>query len=395
MQSEEEHISLTTASLDKNMDYISALVEFMSFFDGQPYNKDKIFSFSRLYQIKPIDIVHWMTLKVYGTTNPQEDSRPIYGRSSSLEHYKKSISYYMPEKLQPWSIRLNSGNPTRSTVVNNFIKKIKRLEVKKVGKKSSARRPLVQDEVLQTLNILKKVGKANNDLKRYLIIPAAIKFQISMIGRVDDTCRMEKEELKPHPRFDFALTAQINWSKNVMEERESPDQILLASLDWQTCLFLSLATYLEACYENGIGIHHKYLFGVNNSARSNVTFYSKALTACWKSEDFVKRQSGLIGTHSLRKYATTRARECGGSKDEVDGRGRWRKKRISDVYTAMLLPFPDARVCALLCVKGPIMYTVKENSGISKQWLKDNVVPNIIRSDVFDEDVIQYQLQVL
>jgi ribosomal protein S15P/S13E len=234
---------------------------------------------------------------------------------------------------------------------------------------------------------VRKKGERMNDLKHQLMIPAAMKFQVAMIGRVDDTCRMEKEELQPHPLFDFALTARFNWSKNVREEKESPNQILLASRDWKTCVFLSLAIYLEVCFEKGLGLHHQYLLGASANSDSNSALYSSALSKCWEHRDFCKRKSGPIGTHSLRKYAATRARESGANKDDIDGRGRWKMKRVSDDYVAIELPFPDAKVCGLLCVNGPVMYCLRNNSGVSREWLLNHVVRNIVQSGAIEENV--------
>jgi hypothetical protein len=40
---------------------------------------------------------------------------------------------------------------------------------------------------------------------------------------------------------------------------------------------------------------------------------------------------GLLGSHSIRKFASTHARRCGISKDNRDTRGRWKGKgRASD-----------------------------------------------------------------
>jgi hypothetical protein len=108
---DDEHNNWTTASLEFSVDYINTLVEFMSFMDETRYASNAVFSFMELIRIRPIDIVRWMKYKVYGTTDPGVDDLPLYGRSSSLEHYKKSLSYYMPERLHPWSMHTNSGVP--------------------------------------------------------------------------------------------------------------------------------------------------------------------------------------------------------------------------------------------------------------------------------------------
>jgi Transcriptional activator of glycolytic enzymes len=386
MQNEQLNRQNPTAE-DYRASYSAVLIEFMPFFKEVRYPKDSFFPTAMLLEITPLDILRWMKLKVYGTPNPMAQDRPTKGRSTSLEFYKKALSAFMPNKLHPWSMVSLTGNPTRSEEINYFIAKIKKLEVKKIGKKSAARRPLVGDELLQTLCWLKTEGERTKDYKRLLMLPAAVKFQVAMIGRVDDACHMEKEELKPHPTFEFALTARINWSKNVLEERASPNQILLASKDWRTCVFLSMATYLEACFERGLCLQHGYLFGAANNSDSNIAFYGRTLATCWNHRDFQSRQSGPLGTHSIRKYAATRARESGATKDDTDGRARWKIKRVSDKYVTPLLGYPDAKVCGLLCVNGPIMYCLRNNSGISNEWLRNNVVPHIVQAGVIDNHV--------
>jgi hypothetical protein len=107
-------------------------------------------------------------------------------------------------------------------------------------------------------------------------------FQYSLIARIDDACHMEKDELKPHSHLDFTLTVHLNWSKNVMEERDSPQQIILASMDWRNCLFLSLAVYLEVAFVHGEALHHKYLFGYNDNPALNNSYISSSLVECWK-----------------------------------------------------------------------------------------------------------------
>ena len=68
---------------------------------------------------------------------------------------------------------------------------------------------------------------------------------------------------------------------------------------------------------------------------------------------------GLLGSHSIRKFAATHIRLCGCTKDEKDIRGRWKsRKRISDVYDDVELPYPDAKVANRLCIGGPCYYVM-------------------------------------
>jgi hypothetical protein len=103
-----------------------------------------------------------------------------------------------------------------------------------------------------------------NDLdgieKKYMI-PACCKFQYTMVARLDDTCRLEEQDLKPNPQFPFTLLCRMCWSKNVLEERDAPDQILLGAMDRCYCVLLALGIFLEVWCEAEVGIANPYLFG--------------------------------------------------------------------------------------------------------------------------------------
>ena len=88
----------------------------------------------------------------------------------------------------------------------------------------------------------------------------------------------------------------------------------------------------------------------------------------------------------MQKFPTTYARRNGCSKDDVDLRARWKggHRRMQDRYASYTLPFPDAKVATALCKGGPIHYLVKE-SGISKEWILEHVVPSIFSE--YDEYV--------
>ena len=109
--------------------YWSTLLSLMSLKDGVMYNRDHTFTDEHLLTLTPDDIVEFFNLKVYGTPHPDANAMPKYGRSTSLESYKKHISYFMPNCLICWDVQNNRGNPTRSISVNSLINQIKKEEV--------------------------------------------------------------------------------------------------------------------------------------------------------------------------------------------------------------------------------------------------------------------------
>jgi hypothetical protein len=102
--------------------------------------------------------------------------------------------------------------------------------MRKQGKKSMARHGLITAEFEQTLDLLEE----NNDMiKKKFMVSNAARFQYyAMVTRIDGTTHFKEADLKPNLRFDFALLAQMCWSKNVMQERNAPDQIMLGSMDF-------------------------------------------------------------------------------------------------------------------------------------------------------------------
>ena len=76
-------------------------------------------------------------------------------------------------------------------------------------------------------------------------VPAYFIFQFHMIARADDVFNFSDQDLTPNIEFPFALKSKMCWSKNVLEERDSPDQIILGAMDPQFCVLLALAAHLE------------------------------------------------------------------------------------------------------------------------------------------------------
>jgi hypothetical protein len=114
--------------------YKAILSELMSSMDGVTYPKDQDFTVEELLRITPKSLVKYMCCKCFNQPEPPDTANPTEGRASSLEFYKKAISYFMPNRLLPWNEIHKEGNPTRSSQVGELIKR-----VKKTGKKTGKR----------------------------------------------------------------------------------------------------------------------------------------------------------------------------------------------------------------------------------------------------------------
>jgi hypothetical protein len=175
----------------------------------------------------------------------------------------------------------------------------------------------------------------------------------------------------------------VSWSKNVLDERRCPDQLLLGAEDSDFCVLIALGCYLES-HVTRLG--RKYLFGENNGDTEPKRLggkYYRILKACWRNEDFqelLAQTRGSVGTHSLRKFPATWCSEHGASQDDVEIRGRWKGSSSGRVVSRYInveqLP-TDAKMASTLAVGGPVRYKLKSDSHASPAFLLDSVVPNM------------------
>jgi len=186
-------------------------------------------------EITPTDIKQFFGLLTFNdpdyNVHPPANHRPIHCRSTSLETYKKGLSYYMPHRTVPYVNGV--GNPTRSAEVNDIINQIKKFEVRGEGCPSSAKRAIREKEFRKQLELL--WAQPSFDLKyKY---PFLLTWQHHLIGRLDDCANFEVSDPRGHGEFDFALKTKVKWSKNVMEERRCPDQVSILTLYLLTLYF--------------------------------------------------------------------------------------------------------------------------------------------------------------
>lgn len=218
--------------------------------DGVDYNKDVVFSVERLSTVTLEEIVAYFNYRAYGTATLSENDNPTLTRSTSLYYWKKAISYHMPNKHIPWNELSKMGNPTKSVQVNEMIQAVVKKEVRKLGKKSQARRPLKEHEFRDLINRLRQT----EDIYSKYMILALLCFQFHMIGRIDDCSSWQQGNLQAHDAHaDKCLKARLAWSKNVNEERDAPWQHVLGSMDPVFCVILNVALWFRSVpwYRNG------------------------------------------------------------------------------------------------------------------------------------------------
>ena len=332
-----------------------------------------VFTDAQLREIRPKHIVDFLTAKAYGTTTPTEEDLPRFARANTLRNNKKAISHFMPEQ-QEWNDASETGNPTRHGSINRLIGKVQRLEVARQGRPNLARREFEDSEFEQLIQYT-----LDDTIHERYLFGALWRFQLHMIGRVDDVSKFFVANLTHDAAMPYILSARLCWSKNCHRESDAPKQTILAAWNSLYCTILGLAIHLETWIACGDGEDCQFVFGVNG--RNNPTSSSKSaqkyMQTILKSNQFFPERDGLLGTHSLRKYGATLARRGGASMDDVELRGRWtNSRRMVNRYVGSTLPYPDAKVAAALCPGGPITYMCKEASGIpGDEWISQNIVP--------------------
>ncbi len=205
--------------------YDANMLDIMKWFHNQeePYNEGTIFTRAELVEIMPLDIHDWMVIGCFGRADYDIDvDRPIGCRSSTLLYKKKSVSFFMPTQQPQWCD--DQGNPTKSTVVNKLVDLVKKFETRREGVPSHVKHLLTQNKFLLMQRKLQRQPEWALNIKyRTMNI-----YQYHLIGRANDTCHFEVRDVQGHRNFsDFALQTKVRWSKNVHDERRSPDQIIL------------------------------------------------------------------------------------------------------------------------------------------------------------------------
>jgi hypothetical protein len=295
--------------------YKNCLVAFFTHRDTIQYDKDHDFDNATLSAITPEEIAEYLCYKSFGTSHPTDDDIPTSCRSTTLHFYKKSISYFIPNKHQQWDVDARRGNPTKSPQVNGIINRVKKSEVRAEGVPPQARRELTESEFRCIIRIAEKYCDV---VAIQLRLPTVAKFQLHLIARIDDTAHVRIADIRVHPHHDFALTVRLRWTKNCMEERDAPDQIMLGAHDSDFCVIVALGIYLQYVLEFTNAANSEYLFCDTEESPSSVkqqisTLLRKKVidSSEWNELQEMTHgrggnfTTGLCGTHSLRKFAAT------------------------------------------------------------------------------------------
>jgi hypothetical protein len=357
--------------------YITTFIEFMNFIHNKNWTKSKTFSQAELLKLTPKHVLAFLTYKAFGKTTRSPEDKPTYGRSNHIKNIKMKLSHYMPSG-SAWVDLANGqghGNPTQHKTINTLIADIVQFETRGEGAEAHDVRDMTVSEFEKELELFRQ---HNDPLCRYRNPLIGI-YQFHFITRADDVCNFKLADPKSHPNYDFALAQSVRWSKNVRDSRNCPDQLLLASMDYKSCIFVAMAIWLEYFIEHHPEAtfmmtsampppkatkeqHETFIHSISKTYRNrlvSVVFKSGEFKTIYKGQD--KRALGL---HSKRKMGSTQAKRRGSPSEHVNHRGRWVAKKGSRIVNAVYIDpediYADASVAANLCLAGPIKYKVRQ-----------------------------------
>ena len=183
------------------------------------------------------DVRNYLSFVAYGTDTPDPDAVAI-SRADTLLAHKSAISVFMPRQGMEWDPVTQQGNPTFSTAVRDFISFIRRRETRGEGAPSHARRPIQHSE-LMSLFIAAHLAFGAQPASLYLLI-GVVAMQWHIIGRIDDSMRLGFDTITHSVSFPFALIFKMCASKNIRNERQLAEQIMLGSMNPLLCVLLNL-----------------------------------------------------------------------------------------------------------------------------------------------------------
>lgn len=361
--------------------YKNVLTALFDFLHQKQYKQTHVFTDKQLEDITHEQVLGWLRFKCFKTINPTYDDnlRAEY-RKNTVQFWKKALSHFL------------SDEQTKSKEMNQLMALLGQLQVRNRGKRNQARDTLSNagfQHLLQGLqkdikNDTKKDGNSQYRARvRKFGIPAMLCYQFAMIGRLDDCTQLLAENLQCHDQFPtYALKSKMTWSKNVMDERDAPWQILLGSLLTLYCVFVNVGIWLEIQLEATQGAQMSpYVFSfsqdfsIPSGGKKASSMAAKMVSAVFGSDQFYQELN--VGTHSIRKFAATHCRNSGIGKDDVESRGRWRDgRRVANRYEDPTLPFVDTRACEKLCQGGACTYVPKSGC-VTQEFLCSYVVPAI------------------
>ena len=78
--------------------YSSVLLRMINYLDGVTHLTGYEVPRDRIALLTPKDLMRWFNFQVFGTETPADDANPV-SRSTSVEFWKKALSFFMTNRL--------------------------------------------------------------------------------------------------------------------------------------------------------------------------------------------------------------------------------------------------------------------------------------------------------
>ena len=225
--------------------YKPELVKCFNLSFGASHGNSCDFSNSELFNLTPDHIYAYLPNKTLGIIQPSDTDKPTQGRSNSIEYSKKAILYFMPNKLMKWDLQNNSGSSTKSVMVDELNKKIKKQKLEGKGREGKASVAWHHMHLTEVIEVIKRCRMMPHNHSGRHIGAAYFLFQFHMMARLDDVGNFKCEDTMVNIKYPYTLTSKMCWSKNVLEEHKILDQIIIGSMNPNFCKLLGLALYLK------------------------------------------------------------------------------------------------------------------------------------------------------
>jgi hypothetical protein len=128
--------------------------------------------------------------------------------------------------------------------VNELINGINKFECRREGVPSQARRLIESDKFNNLLDVTRYPSVDRDDVRRCRMVSVLMR-QWHLIGRIDDIMKLKNDQIYTNPSHAGTGNTKIEWSKNITEERDTAEQIILASNDPKLCALIALGVYVE------------------------------------------------------------------------------------------------------------------------------------------------------
>jgi hypothetical protein len=355
--------------------YKGVQVNFFRYLHGnQEYDRNHEFSREELDAVTHNDVLNYFKVQCFGNVEPDYDNQIVQYRVETVEFWKKALSWFFQ--------RFGLENKTRHQQITKFLSIIRKMECRGLGQPSHDVRPIQHNEFVFLLRKLKEDRPRASIIHKFGL-PAMLCYQFAMISRIDDATQLTVANIQRHDKFPtIALQSKLTWSKNVHEQRGTPWQSLLGSLETGFCVLVNLGLWLEVFLSTTAGAHlSPYVFSFsndNNIPAGGNKSKQKASNIFHGifADDFFG--DGNLGSHSIRKFAATHCRNNGMSTDDVNVRGRWKRSGVSDRYMDPNLPYVDIKACFSLCQGGMCTYVPKPDC-LTDDFVCTYAAPNIVR----------------